>query len=60
MNVSGQIHASTALPPGIEPPDTHCVESWGGGGQRRSGRGGEEKKSLPLPLPEIEPRSSSP
>jgi len=29
-----------------------------GGSQSRSGRGGEEKKSLPLPV--IEPGSSSP
>jgi hypothetical protein len=37
MEVSGQLHAPAALPPGKEP-------------QSRSGQGGEEKNSQPLPI----------
>jgi hypothetical protein len=40
MEVSGQLYAPAALPPGKEPL---------GGSQSRSGRGGEEKNSQPSP-----------
>jgi hypothetical protein len=43
MEVSGQLHCPTALPPGY-PLDTRL-----GGPQRRFGHGGEEKNSQPLP-----------
>jgi len=48
--VSGQLHALAALPP------THWIGGWGGP-QSRSGRGGEEKNSQPLPTI-IEPANS--
>jgi len=47
MEVSGQFHAPAALPQGKRPwypSDTKL-----GGPQSRSGRGGEEKNSQPLP-----------
>jgi hypothetical protein len=44
--VGRQLHASAALPPGKESP----LDGRLGGLQRRSGRGGEDKNSLPLPL----------
>jgi hypothetical protein len=47
MEVSGQLHASAALPPGKNlwyPLDRRLS-----GHQSRSGRGGEEKNSQPLP-----------
>jgi hypothetical protein len=28
MEVSGQLHASAALPPGERAPDTHWIEGW--------------------------------
>jgi hypothetical protein len=43
MEVSGQIHASAALPPGKEPP--YQLDKRLGGHQSRSRRGGEEKNS---------------
>jgi len=49
MEVNGQLHAAAALPPGEGPPNGH---------QSRSGRSGEENKSLLLPG--IEPRLSNP
>jgi hypothetical protein len=49
MEVSGQLHASAALPPGKEPL------AGLGGPQSRSGRGGLEKNSQPPP--EIEPQN---
>jgi hypothetical protein len=45
--VSGQIHAPAALPPGKRLPYT--LHRRLGGPQSRSGRGGEEKNSQPLP-----------
>jgi hypothetical protein len=30
MEVSGQVHAPAALPPGKEPPDTHWIGGWVG------------------------------
>jgi hypothetical protein len=42
MEVSGQLHAPTALPPGKEPPDRRL-----GGTQSRSGQRGDEKNSQP-------------
>jgi hypothetical protein len=52
MLVSGQVHATASLPPGIEPQ-----RPWDGrlgGFHSRSGRYGEVKN--PLPLPGTEPR----
>jgi len=54
--VSGQLHASAALPMGKE--SLYPLSRWLGGPQSRSGRGGEEEKFLSIP--EIELRSSSP
>jgi hypothetical protein len=47
MEVRGQIHAPAALPPGKDPwyPLDRRLDR----PQNRSGRGGEEKNSLPLP-----------
>jgi hypothetical protein len=56
MDVSGQLHASAALPMGKE--SLYPLSRWLGGPQSRSGRGGEEEKFLSIP--EIELRSSSP
>jgi len=53
MEVSGQLHAPTAVPWGKN-SGTHWIGSWGGA-QNRCGRGGKEKKSLSLLR--IEPRS---
>jgi hypothetical protein len=47
MEVSGQFHASAALPPGAEPLIT--IDRRLSGPQSRSGRSGEEKNSQPLP-----------
>jgi hypothetical protein len=52
MEVSGQLYAPAALPPGTEPPGTHWIWGWVNP-QIWSGRC-EEEKNL-LPLPEIEP-----
>jgi hypothetical protein len=56
MEVSGQLLTAVALPQGkgLRCPLHRRV----GGPQSQSGREGEEKKLRPLP--EIEPRSSSP
>jgi len=45
--MSGQIHDPAALPPGKEP--LVPLDRRLGGPQRRSGRGGEEKNTQPLP-----------
>jgi hypothetical protein len=47
MEVSGQLHAPAALPPGKEP--WYPLDRRLGGPQSRSGRGGEEKNSQPPP-----------
>jgi hypothetical protein len=47
MEVSGQRHAPAASPPGKEP--RYPLYRRLGGPQSRSGRGGEEKNSQPLP-----------
>jgi hypothetical protein len=47
MEVRCQLHATAALPPGKEP--LVPIERRLGGPQNRSGRGGEEKNSQPLP-----------
>jgi hypothetical protein len=47
MEVSGHPHAPAALPPGKSPG--YPVDGRLGGPQSRSGRGGEEKNSQPLP-----------
>jgi hypothetical protein len=52
MEVSGQLHTPTILPPGKSlwyPLDRRL-----GGPQSRSGRGGEEKNSQPTPGIELE------
>jgi hypothetical protein len=47
MEMSGQLHAPAALPQGKSP---WCPLDWRlGGHQSRSGSGGEEKNSQPLP-----------
>jgi hypothetical protein len=51
MEVSGQFHAPAALPQGKGP--WYPLDRRLGGPQSRSGRGGEEKNSRPLPR--IEP-----
>jgi hypothetical protein len=56
--VSGLLHAPTALSSVREPLRYPSDRRWGGL-QNRFGRGGE-KKIQSLPLPELEPRSSSP
>jgi hypothetical protein len=53
MDVSGQLHAPAALPPGKEP--WYPLDRRLGGSQSRSGRGGEEKNSQQLPV--LEPPS---
>jgi hypothetical protein len=47
MEVSGQLHAPAALPPGKEP--WYPLVRRLAGPHSRSGRGGEEKNSQPLP-----------
>jgi hypothetical protein len=47
MEVSGQLHASVALPQGKSP--WYPLDRRLGGPQSRSGRGGEEKNSQPPP-----------
>jgi hypothetical protein len=47
MKVSGQLHASAALPQGKSP--WYPLDRRLGGLQSRSGHGGEEKNSQPLP-----------
>jgi hypothetical protein len=47
MEVSGQLHAPAALPPGKRP--WYPLDRRLGGPQSRSGRGGEEKNSQPPP-----------
>jgi hypothetical protein len=47
MEVSGQLHAPAALPPGKEPQYT--LDTRLSGPQSLSGHGGEEKNSQPLP-----------
>jgi hypothetical protein len=51
VEVSGQLHAPAAFPPGKEP--WYPLDRRLGGLQSRSGRGGEEK--IPQPPPGIEP-----
>jgi hypothetical protein len=46
MEVSGQLHAPAALPPGERAPGT-VLDRGLGGPQSRSGRRGEEKKTSP-------------
>jgi hypothetical protein len=48
MEVSGQLHAPAALPPGKKSP-WYPLDMKLCGPQSRSGRGGEEKNSQPLP-----------
>jgi hypothetical protein len=47
MEVSGQLHAPAALPPGKSP--WYPLDRRLGGPQSHSGSGGEEKNSLPSP-----------
>jgi hypothetical protein len=48
MEMSSQLHAPAALPPAKE-PQLPLLDRWLGGHQSRSGHGGEEKNSQPLP-----------
>jgi hypothetical protein len=48
VEVSGQLHAPAALPPQGKNP-LYPLDRRLGGFQCRSGRGGEEKNSQPLP-----------
>jgi hypothetical protein len=52
MEVSVQLHAPTALPPGREPPGTHWIGRWV---DPRAGLDNVEKKKF-LPLPGLELR----
>jgi hypothetical protein len=56
MEVSGQLHASTSLPPG-KSPDIHLIRGWL---DPRIGLVAVAKRKKPLSLPGIEPPSSSP
>jgi hypothetical protein len=56
MEVSGQLHVMAVFSPRIKAEGNHWMMV--GGPQSRSGRGGVEQKSQPLPG--IEPWSSSP
>jgi hypothetical protein len=47
MEVSGQLHAPTTLPPGKSP--WYALDRKLGGPQSKSGHSGEEKYSQPLP-----------
>jgi hypothetical protein len=47
MEVSGQLHSATALPPEKDP--WYPLDRRLGGDQSRSGRDGEEKNSQSLP-----------
>jgi hypothetical protein len=47
MEVSGQLHAPAALPPGEIATGTHWIGEWGGL-QRQSGRCGVEKNLTPV------------
>jgi hypothetical protein len=49
MEVSGQLHAATALPPGKYPPGTQWIGGWLG---HRVGLNAMEKRKI-LPLPGI-------
>jgi hypothetical protein len=51
---------SLTSPPPEDKSRWYSLDRRLGGPQRRSGRGGEEKNISSLPLPEVEPRSSSP
>jgi hypothetical protein len=53
MEVSGQLHASAALPPGETAPYAQCVGGWVVP-KSRSGHCGEEKNVFPLLV--IKPR----
>jgi hypothetical protein len=57
LEVSGQLHAPAALPPGKEPPGTHWIGGW------LCPRTGldevEVRKILPLPGLELRPLSRS-
>jgi hypothetical protein len=55
MEVSGQPHAPITTPPGKRP--RYPLDRRMSGPHSQAGLGGDEKESLPLP--EIEPQSSS-
>jgi len=52
MEVSGQLHAAAALPPGKEPHGTHCI---GGGVGRRAGLDAVVKRKIPSLCRDWEP-----
>jgi hypothetical protein len=49
MEVSNQLHALASLPPGKEKNPLYPLDRMLGGPQGRSGHGGEDKNSQPLP-----------
>jgi hypothetical protein len=54
MEVSGQLHAPAALPPGKEPPGTHCIGGWVG---PRTVLDTVVKIKIPSPRRESNPRN---
>jgi hypothetical protein len=54
MEVSGQLHASAALPPRKEPPGTHWIWGWVG---PRAVLNAVAKRKIPSPRRESNPRS---
>jgi hypothetical protein len=54
MEVSGQLHASAALPSGKEPPGTHWIGGWVG---PRAVLDAVVKRKIPSPCRESNPRT---
>jgi hypothetical protein len=54
MEVSGQLHAPAALPPGKEPPGTHWIGGWVGPGAVLDA---VVKRKIPSPRRETNPRT---
>jgi hypothetical protein len=54
MEVSGQLHALDALPPGKEPPGTHWIGGWVG---HRAVLDAVVKRKIPSPCRESNPRT---
>jgi hypothetical protein len=54
MEVSGQLHAPTALPPGEKAPDTHWIGGWVG---PRAVLDAVGKRKIPSPRRKSNPRT---
>jgi hypothetical protein len=54
MEVSGQLHALAALPPGKDPPLTHWIGGWVG---TRAVTDAVVKRKIPSPRRESNPRT---